>query len=390
MQRGLYEYFPIERVVFGEPFAAALKEEAERTGARRLFVLSSRQLSRTTPVIDELRATLGDRFAGLFDETAPHTPRETVLAATEAVREASADLLVAIGGGSVIDLAKMVQIGLAEDITERGQFDAFHLRRAAGGSMVTPTIAEKAPRQIAIPTTLSGAEFTHTAGSFDEAGIKKDLYVARHLAPKTVILDPALARYTPDWLWFSTAVRSIDHAVESICSLTAQPITDANCIHGLRMLQRSLRRSRREPDDLSARLDSQLGVWLCCAGLARGQHGASHGVGYAVGAVGGVPHGHCSCVLLPAVLRFNKPVNAAQQMLVADALDAPGEDAGMALLRLLEDIGVPTRLQDVGIRRDQFEQIAQTVLANGYVRTNPRPISDSAGVVAVLEEAWGR
>jgi len=388
MHRGHYEYFPIERVVFGDSFAEAVSREIERLGASRVFVVSSRHLSRATPAIQDLRAALGDRMVGVFDEGAPHTPRAVVLAALAAARHCRPDIVVSLGGGSAIDLAKMVQIGLAEDVRNHEGFDPLHLRRDDKGAMTTPAIRSSGLRQIAVPTTLSGAEFTHTAGSLDEHGPKKDLYVLRELAPISVILDPALSLHTPEWLWLSTAVRSIDHAVESICSLTAQPITDANCVAGLTLLQRSLRRTRREPADLAARLDSQIGVWLATAGLARGQHGASHGIGYAVGAVGSVPHGHCSCVLLPAVLRYNKSVNAEQQRKVSLALDAPDEDASEALLSLLRELGVPTTLRDVGIRRDQFDGIARTVLENGYVRTNPRPIESAAGIVDVLDLAW--
>jgi alcohol dehydrogenase class IV len=388
MRLGQYEYFPIERVVFGEAFAKAIAREVERLGASRVFVVSSRQLSRTTSAIQELRTELGDRLVGLFDEGAPHTPRAVVLAGLAAARRCRPDILVSLGGGSAIDLAKMIQIGLAENIQDHVGFDPFHLRRDESGAMRTPAIRSSGLRQIAVPTTLSGAEFTHTAGSLDERAAKKDLYVLRELAPISVILDPALSLHTPEWLWLSTAVRSVDHAVESLCSLTAQPITDANCSAGLTLLQRSLRRTRRDPADLAARLDSQIGVWLSTAGLARGQHGASHGIGYAVGAVGGVPHGHCSCVLLPAVLRYNQPVNAEQQRQVSLALDAPGEDASAALLALLRELGVPTSLRDVGIRRDQFARIAETVLENGYVRTNPRPIENAAGIIEVLDIAW--
>jgi alcohol dehydrogenase class IV len=283
----------------------------------------------------------------------------------------------------------MVQICLAENVRAHEDLDAFHLRKDGAGGMITPEIRSSGLRQIAVPTTLSGAEFTHTAGSLDERTPKKDLYVRRDLTPVSVVLDPAITLHTPEWLWLSTAVRSIDHAVESICSLTAQPITDANCIHGLGMLQSSLRRTKQQPGDLEARLQSQLGVWLATAGLARGQHGASHGIGYALGAVGSVPHGHCSCVMLPAVLRYNKPVNEAQQRSVAAALGRPGEDASDALLGLLRELDVPTTLQQVGISREQFTKIADTVFANGYVRTNPRPIKTEADVREVLDFAWG-
>jgi maleylacetate reductase len=275
---GAYDYFPLERVVFGKPLAMALAEEMARLGRRRAFLVTSRSLSRGSDVVSGLRAALGEGFAGLFDEGAPHTPRRVVLAAAAAARAAGADIFVSIGGGSAIDLTKMIQVALAENVTEAAQLDALHLRLNAEGQLISPTIRASGLRQIAVPTTLSAAEFTHTAGSVDELGKKKDLYVARELCPVAVILDPAVSVHTPEWLWLSTAIRAVDHAVESICAINAQPFTDATCIHGLRLLARSLRATKRNPADLEQRLQSQIGAWLVSSGIARGQHGASHGI----------------------------------------------------------------------------------------------------------------
>jgi maleylacetate reductase len=387
--QGSYDYFPLERVVFGKPLAEALPEEMAHLGCRRAFLVASRSLSRGADVVARLRGALGERFAGLFDEGAPHTPRRVVLAAAAAAREAKADVFVSLGGGSAIDLVKMIQVAIAEGVTRAEQLDPFHIRLGTDGQLVVPPIRPSGVRQIAVPTTLSAAEFTHRAGSVDEQGQKKDLYVRRDLCPVAVVLDPAATVHTPEWLWLSTAIRAVDHAVESICAVNAQPFTDATCLHGLRMLQRSLRATKRDPADLGQRLQSQIGAWLVSSGLARGQHGASHGISYSLAAVAHVPHGHCSCVLLPAVLRFNKPVNADRQALVSDALERPGAEAAEALIGLLKDLGLPTRLQEVGVRREQLAQIARTVVANAqHVRANPRPIRTEAEVMGILESAW--
>lgn len=386
--RGQYEYFPQERIIFGEPLAEALGREMDEGGFSRVFVMASATLSKQTDVITSLKASLGDRFVGVFDEMPAHSPRRGVLRAIEMARAAEPDLLLSIGGGSSIDGAKIVQIGLAENIRTVDDFDAFHLQRDKTGKVVNPGFRTGALRQIAVPTTLSGAEFTHTGGSVDEANHKKDLYVQPNLVPRTVILDPALSIHTPEWLWFSTAVRAIDHAVESIYSLTANPLTDATCLHGLRMLQRSLRKSRKDPADLDARLESQMAVWLSTTGMARGQHGASHGTSYSLAAVADVPHGHCSCVLLPATLRFNKSTTLERQKLISEALGRPGGDAADALLELLEELGQPRTLREVGVTREQLPVIAKTVIASGQARFNPRPVEKESDVMEILETAF--
>ena len=386
---GAYDYAALERVVFGKPLATALAEEMARLGCQRAFLVTSRSLSRGSDVVSGLRAALGEAFAGLFDEGAAHTPRRVVIAAAAAARAAGADIFVSIGGGSAIDLTKMIQLVLAENITEAAQLDALHLRLGPEGQMITPAIRAGGLRQIAVPTTLSAAEFTHSAGCVDEARGKKDVYRGRELCPVAVILDPSISLHTPDWLWFSTAIRAVDHAVESICSSTAHPFTDATCLHGLRLLARSLRATKANPDDLDQRLQSQVGAWLVSSGIARGQHGASHGIGHSLGAVAGVPHGQCSCVLLPAVLRFNLAVNAAQQAMVSEALERPGMAAADAVQELLRDLGLPLTLREVGVTETQLPLIARTVLANRQqVATNPRPIGSEAEVREILNSAW--
>lgn len=386
--QGIQEQFPQERVIFGVPVAEALAKEMALIGARRVFVMCSGTLSRRTPVINDLKAALGASFVGLFDEMPAHSPRSALVAAAAKAREAKPDLLLSVGGGSSIDGAKMMQLMLSENITKHEDFDAFHMRRGAGGGLVNPGFKRGEIRQIAVPTTLSGAEFTTTAGSVDDVQHKKDLYVGPSLVPVSVILDPAVARHTDDGLWYSTAVRAIDHAVESIYSPKANPFTDGTCIHGLRMMQEALRGTRRDPDDLDARLNAQMAVWLSTTGMGRGQHGASHGISYSLAAIAHVPHGHCSCVLLPATLRFNKSWTQERQALIAELLGRPGEDAADALLELLRELGQPTTLREVGVTREQLPQIARTVIASGQASGNPRPVKGEEDVMEILETAW--
>jgi alcohol dehydrogenase class IV len=217
---------------------------------------------------------------------------------------------------------------------------------------------------------------------------KKDLYVGPYLVPVAVILDPAIARHTDDGLWYSTAVRAIDHAVESIYSPKANPFTDATCMHGLRMMQEALRGTRRDGDDLEARLNAQMAVWLSTTGMGRGQHGASHGISYSLSAIAHVPHGHCSCVLLPATLRFNAGWTGERHALIAELLGRPGVDPADALLELLHELSQPTTLREVGVTRDQLPWIARTVVASGHASGNPRPVEREEDIMAILETAW--
>lgn len=388
IQPGRYDYLPQERVIFGTPAAEAVAAEAERRGARRVFVIASRTLSRETGAVAALRQALGPRDAGLWDETAAHVPRASVIAAAEAVRAAEPDLLVTVGGGTPIDTAKAVQICLARDVATEDQLGEYRVRTKADGSRQVPEVGPSPMRQIIVPTTLSGAEFSNIGGVVDPARRTKDMYTGPDVCGVAVVLDPAITAHTPDWLWLSTGLRAVDHAVETICSASPQPFTDATCHHALGMFARALRRNREAPQDLGARLESQMAVWLSCTGLGRVPYGASHGIGHQLGAVADVPHGYCSCVMLPSVLRWNEPVNGAQQKMVSEALGAPGTAAGDAVAALVADLGLPTRLRDVGVSREQFPLIAEGSLENLFVRQNPRPVTAPGDIVELLEMAW--
>lgn len=385
---GRYEFLAQDRIIYGEPAAKAIPELVETMNARRVFLVASRSLSRATDVIDKIRAALGDHYCGIFDECVEHVPRASVLTAAEAVRHAAPDLIVTIGGGTPIDTVKVLLICLAENIQSEEQLGEYRIRVLEDGRRHTPPVRTPPIRQVVVPTTLSGAEFSQLAGCSDPSRQVKDLFSGREIGAQSVILDPRITLHTPDWLWLSTGIRAIDHAVETVCSRKPTPFTDANCLYGLGMLADSLRRTHVAPQDIEARLQSQLGVWLCSTGLGRVEWGASHGIGHQLGAVADVPHGHTSCVMLPSVLRYNEQVNADRQALIAEALGHGDAKAADLIESLIQDLGMPTRLRDVGITKEHFPAIASGGMQNMMVRSNPRPIAGPEDIFAILDQAW--
>jgi maleylacetate reductase len=159
-------------------------------------------------------------------------------------------------------------------------------------------------------------------------------------------------------------------------------------LQGLALLARGLPRVEADPNDLQARLDCQMGTWLSMGPLASGvPMGASHGIGYVLGAAFGIPHGHTSCIMLPAVMRWNKPVNGARQELVASAMGHLGKDAGEVLKALIVGLGMPASLSAVKIGRESFPRIAEQAMGTPWVPRNPRPIAGPAQVQEILELA---
>jgi alcohol dehydrogenase class IV len=388
MRPGDYTYIPQERIVYGRPTAEAVLHESARLGAGRLFLVASRSLSQETPVIESLKAALGDRFAGLFDGCREHAPRSTVVAATNAVREAAPDLIVTLGGGTPVDTVKILQICLAHDVRRELDMDALHIRVKPDGTSYVPQIRPSTIRQIIVPTTLSGAEFSSLGAAQNEATGIKEPYAGPNVCGQAVILDPEVTVYTPDWLWFSTGIRAVDHAIEGLCSTNATPYTDGLALHALRMLAKSLPRNLSAAGDLDARLISQQAVWLASASIGRVQFGASHGIGHVLGGLCGVSHGHTSCVLLPAVLRWNEEITGEKQKHIAEALGRPYMSAWKAVQDLVGELGLPTRLRDVEVEREMLPAVAEAALGNIWVRTNPRPIESPAQVMEILEGAW--
>ena len=122
---GSYQYPPMDFVIYGKPAAEALREEAERLDARRVFLIVSRTLNTKTDEIEKIRASLRDRYAGTFDGIPQHTTREVVVQAAARAREAEADLIVAIGGGSVVDAAKIILMCIEHEIADQDGLDGY-------------------------------------------------------------------------------------------------------------------------------------------------------------------------------------------------------------------------------------------------------------------------
>lgn len=379
-RNGRVVFSQMEEVVFGRPAAQAVVEQAARLAAARVLVMASATLDRETDHVARIRDALGRRFAAQYQGMPAHSPRRAVLDATRMAREAGADLIVSVGGGSITDAAKAVQLCLANRIDS---IEAMDRLRPGGPPLQAPSV-----RQVAVPTTLSAGEFSAFAGVTDERSRMKEVFHHPRVIPSAVVLDPTMTLATPEWLFLSTGIRAVDHCVEGICSAETHPYADAQALHALALLASGLPRAKADPGDLGARLDCQLGAWLSMGPLSTGvPMGASHGIGYVLGAVFGIPHGHTSCIMLPAVMRWNRAVNAERQALVAAAMGRPGDEAAEALHALISGLGMPRSLGAVGIGREDFARIADAAMATPWVPRNPRRIDGPAQVAEILEIA---
>jgi maleylacetate reductase len=389
MFQGIHRYPQMDRVVYGIPLAQALADEISRFEARAVYVMASGTLNRETDVIDTVRGVLGNRLVGVFAKIGAHTPRSDVVAATNEARAAKADLILTVGGGSVTDAAKMVGLCLGNDVSAPEDLDRLRAIVMPDGKTERPSVKAPTVRSIDVPTTLSAGEFTPFAGCTDTVRHVKESYGHPLMMPQSVILDPAVTIHTPEWLFLSTGIRAVDHAVEDICSISPTPFSDGVSLHALRLLSAGLPAVKTNPTDLDARLNCQLGSWMSIMGALNGvPMGASHGIGHVLGGTAGVPHGYTSCVMLPHVLRFNETVNAERQRWVSEALGRPNESAGDAVAALIAGLGLPGTLREAGVKREQLDEIAVGSMHDRWVHTNPRKIDGPPAVRLLLDAAW--
>jgi maleylacetate reductase len=380
VHKGRVVFGAMEEVVFGHPAAEAIVAQMDRLGAARAFLMVSGTLNRQTGEIEKIRKALGSRCVATFDAMPAHTPREAVIAAAEQARAAGADLIVTVGGGSITDGAKAVQICLANDVRTVEDIERIRTHKGVAPPMNAPTV-----RQISVPTTIAGGEFSAIAGVTNARTKVKEMLRHELVIPRAAILDPALTVHTPEWLFLSTGIRAVDHCVEGLCSREAHPYADAQAMKGLSMLAQALPRVKANPGDLDARMDCQIGTWLSMAPLSAGvPMGASHGIGYVLGAVFDVPHGYTSCVMLPSVMRWNKQDNAERQALVSEAMGQPGKDAADVLDRFIRGLGLPRSLRDVRVSPEHFEAIAEQAMRTPWIPRNPRKIDTPAQVREIL------
>jgi maleylacetate reductase len=324
VRSGTHTFLQTTRVHFGADALEKLEQEAR--SCDRAFVITGRSLNEKTGLISRVEAMLGGRHAGTFAGIGQHTPGGAVERASVEAETAAADLLVSVGGGSVIDGTKAVARELGY------------------------------PQQVAIPTTLSGAEWANRAGVTDERSGRKRGFADPKTVPRVVVLDPEATVFTPEKLWLSTGIRALDHAVEGYLFGGDHPITDVTGLEGARRLVEYLPLSKREPEALELRLELQLAAWLSYFGPANTPMGLSHELGRRIGASYEVPHGITSCIILAPSLRVVKErVQDDRWNMLSQAL---GGEPPERVSSLVEELGLPGRLRKVGVPEEALEDIA--------------------------------
>jgi alcohol dehydrogenase len=391
---GQFAFTRLETVIFGPGSIARLGEELKARGLERVVVATGSSLG-ASPLLQRVVDAMDGRCAGVFTGCAQHVPMHTVRDLTAMMLEARADGVVSFGGGSPIDTAKVAAASVmnGRDMTlEAGGLDlgsAF-----AGGRPFGPEIVH-----IAVPTTLSAGEYTPGGGATDEASKVKKATLDPRLQAKVVINDPELTLDTPDWLWVSTGMRALNHAVEAAYSIRAQPFVDALAAKAIRLLTEHLPGSIRASGDerLAHRGHCQIAAWCSLFGGFNTGLGVSHALGHQIGPAFEVPHGVTSCITLPHAMRFMAQEAPQRFGPIAEGLGlsfdpACPEPAARAsaerVAGFIADFDVPRTLRAVGVSHNELPRIAEAVREEiDLFDVLGRPIRLEE-VTGLLDAAW--
>ena len=383
---------------------ACVKHVLKTFHAARVYILASGSLSRNTDAVDKLIHKLNQEVGeqtvvGVKNGIRSHTYFSDVLDIVSEAEDCGADCLVTLGAGSLTDAAKVVAVALANNATSRNGLETLVLESRTNSKTLKPA---RVPI-ICVPTSLSGGEYTSLAGTTDDRTHQKHAFEHPSMGPRLVILDPELSKTTPARIWLSTGIRAVDHCVEAICSLKATAEGDQAAEKGLRQLLPGLLRTKEEPELTEPRLQCQLGTVDAISAVLQGiPLGASHGIGHQLGPLG-VGHGETSCIMLPAVCKWNKRINITQQQKVLDILwseqsikavlqrhlEQDKNDLGDALDVIFRNLGMPRSLKDVGVCSDKLDALATGSLQDMWCKTNPIPLKTKEQVMEILQLVIG-
>jgi 4-hydroxybutyrate dehydrogenase len=375
------------RVVLGPGALARLPAELARLGVSRPLVVTDAGVvkagiaARLHRVLEEA----GIR-AARFEEVQPNPTDRDATDGLAAWRRGRCDGLVAIGGGSSIDAAKLVQL-LTTHEPPLSRYDD-----AAGGDRF---VRGDLPPLVAIPTTAgTGSEVGRSGvATLPDTG-RKTVIFSPHLLPRAAICDPLLTVDLPARITAATGMDAFTHGLEAYVATGFHPLADAVALDAVRRAARSLPVAVREPGNLHARTDMMVAAMEGAMAFQKGL-GACHALAHALGPVSGVHHGLANAVALPGVVAFNRAAAGARLARIAIAMGADAGDGEGALAdgcaervrALAAGVGIPGRLREVGVREEDLPRIAKKALEDASHRTNPRPCSE-ADLLGIARSAY--
>lgn len=386
----------------GEGTTAALGEELATINCSRAIIVTGSTVGTVDAVIEPVTEGLGDALVTLFDGSTPAKTLGTAAAVARLVQRHNADALVAVGGGSSLDVAKVAGALLGHQESVDNAVDSI-LKR---GTMPAPAHPEQVPALVAVPTTLPGADLSQVAGvTLTTASSAKDRSDApgggvSHpaLYPEVVVYDPKLVATTPADVLARSAMNGFDKGIELLYSRHRTPITDGTAVRGLELLQESLPAIRSPKTDIDA-------YATMLQGIAAVQYGVStpdtyrasviHAFGHALSRQYGIQQGVAHAIAAPHVLSYLFEHVDGRRDLLADALvdGSPSDLAATvvdAVVEVRDSLELPAQLRTVdGASRDHFPALAVAVLDDSFMAGAPPALAPTQPAIErVFEAMW--
>lgn len=356
-----------------------LTRELKKLNIERPLIVTDKGV-RAAGLLDMITAEIGDTKFTVYDETPSNPTEDAVDQATELYLSSRADGIIALGGGSAIDLAKAVAL-LATHPRPLPQYAAVE----GGAAKITNAVAPL----IAIPTTAgTGSEVGRGSVIVMNSGRKLGL-LSPFLLPKLAICDPELTIRLPSYLTAATGMDAIAHCIETYLAPSVNPPAEAIALDGLRRAVNHIERATKNGEDSEARWNMLMAATEGALAFQKGL-GAVHALSHPLGAVRGLSlhHGTLNAILLPAVMRFNASVAGEKMQTLAKTCGlAEDGDAAAFIAGLNGRLGLPQTLSQIGVQRSMLEQIADLAMKDHCHMTNPR-IATREDYLAMLEESF--
>jgi len=363
------------RILFGAGSAVRVGEELKALGSKRAFVVTDagvRGAGLVEPIVESLKAAGIESV--VFDGISSNPLEAEVLAATEAYRNAKADGVVALGGGSPLDVGKLVRLAATHPLPLAQYDDAID-----GWQKITKPV----PPMVAIPTTAgTGSEVGRSGVVTIQATNRKVVIFAPRLLANVAILDPKLTETMPPRITAATGMDALTHCIEAYCALGDHPMADAIALQGIELCGKHLENAVHDGKDLEARGAMLKASMMGAVAFQKGL-GACHSLAHPLSAEHHLHHGLANAVCLPAVLDFNRSAVPEKIARIAKLLGARGEnvetlafECSGAVRALRKKIGLAEGLGATGVPEDGLSKLAKLALEDACHRSNPRACTE--------------
>jgi len=378
------QYITPTLIIAGHGCLASIYREVVRLGGSRAMVMTDAGV-RSAGLVDLVQDALGQFCVAVFDEIAQDTDLNTVDAAVALAREKGVNIIVSVGGGSVIDTGKAVCVTLKNG----GKAD---------DHIALMRLTEPQTPHIVIPTTSgTGSEVTNVAVIKSGSAGRKMYIVENYLIPNTAILDPVFTMTLPPGLTASTAMDAMTHAVEALTSTMSNPICDGHALSAIRLISENLPKAIANGKDEKARLNLQLAATTAGWAFNVAQVGLAHSMAHTLGMLANVPHGTACGLVLPAVMRFNADFAADKLALAAQAMGVnisgmsqkeAALAAAAAVEALMKQSGHPLRLSEIGVTQAILGMAPFHAIADTPTLFNARPVTDPMQIATLYQEVF--